>query len=158
METKELTNEKNELFESLKRWFAKEVKPRSIIFCFFCLIMGCMLLYETFHGAAIIDQLIFSVMYFLCVIIGSICITWYNKIAKADNALDLLAIYDKNKKIETCVTVYCLLVVILAIVSIIRTLSIGSLLGIMLLSPAIFVPTKKQKDEIEKLRKLIPSA
>ena len=155
MEPQELINERNELFESIKRWFSKEVKPRSILFCFFCLILGCMLLYETFHHAVIIDQLIFSIMYVLCVIIGIICITWYNKISKADNALDLLAIYEKNKKIETCITVYSLLVVILAIVSIIRTLSLGSLLGIMLISPAIFIPTKKQKDEIEQLRKLV---
>ena len=153
MEPQELTNEKNELFESLKSRFAKGVKPRSILYCLFCLILGCVLLYKTFHHAAIVDQLLYSVMYVLFVIIGCVYITWYNKIAKVDNALDLLAIYDKNKKIESCVMIYWVLV--MGIVSITTNLSIGVPIILMQIAPVIFMPTNKRRNEIERLRELV---
>ena len=154
MEPQELTNEKNELFESLKSKFAKLVKPKSILYCLFGLILVIKLLYETFHHAAIVDQLITAVLFFIYVLIGAAWINWYHKIAKTGNAQEFLTIYNKKKIIEIISTIFGLLALVGILIPVIKDYPVDfpfliTLIGISALMPPV------QKNEVEKLRELV---
>ena len=154
MEPQELTNEKNELFESLKSKFAKLAKPKSILYCLFGLILGIKLLYETFHHAAIVDQLMIAVLFFIYVLIGVVWINWYHKIAKTDNAQEFLTIYNKKKIIEIISTIFGLLVLVGILISVIMVFPFELPLLITLMAIAVLMPPV-QKNEIERLRELV---
>ena len=154
MEPQELTNEKNELFESLKSKFAKLAKPKSLLYCLFGLILGIKLLYDTFHHAAIVDQLIIAVLFFFYVLLGVVWINWYHKIAKTDNAQEFLTIYNKKKIIEIITTIFGLLVLVGIIISMIKDFPLDIPLIFTLIAIAVLMPTVK-KNEVEKLRELV---
>ena len=154
MEQEILNIGKDELFESIKSDFAKQAKPKSILFCFFCLIIGSKLLYETFHHAAIVYQLTISVFFFLLVLIGAAWINWYHKIAKTDNAQEFLTVYDKKKIIEIVSIVFGLLALVGIVISIKSELSFELPLVITLISLAVLTHAVKKK-EINRLRELV---
>ncbi len=154
MEPQELTNEKNELFESLKRKFAKLAKPKSLLFCLFGLILGIKLLYDTFHHAAIVDQLIISVLFFIYVLIGAVWINWYHKIAKTGNAQEFLTIYNKKKIIEIISIIFGSLVLVGILIPVIKDFPFDLPFLITLIAIAVLMPPV-QKNEIERLRELV---
>lgn len=154
MEPQELTNEKNELFESLKSKFAKLVKPKSILYCLFCLILLIKLLYDTFHHAAIVDQLIIAGLFFIYVLIGAVWINWYHKIAKTDNAQEFLTFYNKKKIIEIISTIFGFLFLVSILITVTKDYLFDlpfliTLIGISALMPPVL------KNEIERLRELV---
>lgn len=154
MEQQKLINDKNELFESLKSEFANAAKTKSLLYCLFGLILVIKLLYETFHQAATIDQLIISVSLLLYIVIGALWINWYHKIAKTDNAQEFLTIYNKKKMIEIISIIIALLVLVGILISTIKDLPIEFPLLITLIAIADLVPTMK-KNEIKQLRELV---
>ena len=155
MEQEKLNIDKDELFESIKSELAKHTKTKSILYCLFCLILGSKLLYEAFHHAAIIYQLIITVFFFLLVLIGVAWINWYHKIDKTDNPQEFLTIYNKKKLIEIISTVLYLLALVGIMISIWSEHSFDLPLLITMLALVIIIPTKKQKDKIEQLRELV---
>ena len=101
MESQELTNEKNELFESLKRWFSKRAKVSTITFVIFCVLAGLCIF------SAVIGYLDWIPCIACCIIFllaGSHDMIWYPKLAKADDAQEFLTIYDKKRKTEKWIT------------------------------------------------------
>ena len=154
MEPQELNVEKNELFEDIRGRFARAAKPKSILYGLFGLLLGIKLLYETFHHAPIVDQLIITALFFLYVLIGAVWINWYHKIAKTNNAQELLTIYNRKKIIEIITTVFSLLALVGISISVIKDLPFDLPLLITLMAIGVLMPPVKKK-EIEQLRELV---
>ncbi len=158
MEPQELINERNELFESIKSDFAKQAKLRTIGFCIFCLLLGffffCLIIGMT-HDVSIKEQVFFVVMLPLCIILGVIYKNRNSKMANADSAQDLLAVYDKHKKIDMCLIAYGVAILLAILITIRDSSSISILFVIMLIVATIYVPSLKQTNKINQLRELM---
>ena len=104
MESHELTVEKNELFESLMRWYSSRSKVSTITFVVCCLLAGLCIF------SAVIGHIDWLIGIAGCIILlaaGCHDIIWYHKLAKANDAQEFLTIYDKKRKIDnwtTCLT------------------------------------------------------
>ena len=97
MEPQELTNERNKLFENYKSYFSRHAKTSTITFVIFCVLAGWCI-----FGAVTgyMDWLPCIACCIVFLVAGSHGIIWYPKLAKADDAQELLTIYDKKRKIE----------------------------------------------------------
>ena len=113
MEPQELTNERNKLFENYKSYFSKSAKVRTITFVIFCVLAG-LCIFSAVIGYW--DWLIGIVGCIIFLVAGSHDIIWYHKLAKADDAQELLTIYDKKRKIEKWTTLTCVLFIIAIII------------------------------------------
>lgn len=113
MEPQELTNERNKLFENYKSYFSRQAKTSTITFVIFCVLAG-LCIFSAVIGYW--DWLIGIVGCIIFLVAGSHDIIWYHKLAKADDAQELLTIYDKKRKIEKWTTLTCVLFIIAIII------------------------------------------
>ena len=97
MEPQELANERNKLFENYKSYFSRHAKTSTITFVIFCVLAG-LCIFGAVTGY--MDWLPCIACCIVFVVAGSHGIIWYPKLAKADDAQELLTIYDKKRKIE----------------------------------------------------------
>lgn len=163
MEHEKLNIGKDELFESIKNEFAKQTKLRTIVFCIFCLLLGiyfCTLIIGAIQNAGIKEQVFFAVMFPLCIILGVIYKNRNSKMANADSAQELLAVYDKHKKIDKWMVAYDVVLLLAIIITVIfnginTSNGISFMLVFMLVIPTIFVLSLKQTSKIEQLRELV---
>ena len=101
MEPQELTNERDRLFENYKSYFSRHAKTSTITFVIFCVLAGLCIF------SAVIGYMDWLPCIACCIVFlvaGSHGIIWYPKLAKADDAQELLTIYDKKRKIEKWTT------------------------------------------------------
>lgn len=147
-------NEINSLFESLKERLSKYSTLKTILFWFFILLSGVMIILEVMHHTSITAQSILSVLFFVCAIIGVLNMNWYNKIANADNAQSLLTAYDKYKKGDTWLTIIFVIALVFILISIFKFHS-NYMIVILTTLPIIFRIRKKDNTEIEQLRNLM---
>ena len=97
MEPQKLTNERDRLFENYKSYFSRQAKTSTITFVIFCVLAGLCIF------SAVIGYMDWLPCIACCIVFlvaGSHGIIWYPKLAKADDAQELLTIYDKKRKIE----------------------------------------------------------
>lgn len=97
MEPQELANERNKLFENYKSYFSRHAKTSTITFVIFCVLAG-LCIFGAVTGY--MDWLPCIACCIVFLVAGSHGIIWYPKLAKADDAQELLTIYDKKRKIE----------------------------------------------------------
>lgn len=158
MEQEKLNIGKDELFESIKSAFAKQAKLGTIGFCIFCLLLGLYfvtIIIGAIQDVGIKELVFFVVMLPLCIILGIIYKNRNSKMANADSIQDLLAVYDKHKKIDKWLIAYSV-VLLIAIFITVRDTSVSSFFFvIMLLVPTIFVPSIEQSNKIKRLRELV---
>ena len=157
MEQQKTMNGDNSLFENLKMRISKSTTARTIIFVLFLLAAGVMIILEATRHASITVQLMHSVLYVLCIIVGCSWMNSFNKMAKADDAAGLLAAYGKYKKMEKWVIAYSALAAVMLIISIIRSSS-DLMLIILVLASTLFCLSKKDTTDIEQLRDLLPKS
>ena len=156
MEHNEKTNEIDRLFERVRSEFTKRAKAKTVIFFLFILILASYVIMLAVQHADMMEQLIYSLMFCLSVAMGSCYMTWFNKLTKADNAQDFLAIYDKNKKMEKWLIAYALIFLAAVVISIVSEYSIMfAIFFLALMMPALFVPNQDQKCAAEELRDAI---
>lgn len=156
MEPQELINERNELFESLKIWFSKSAKVRSIAFVIFCLLTG-LCIFSAIIGH--IDWFIGIVCCIIFLVAGIHDMIWYPKLAKANDAQEFLTIYDKKRKIEKWTTLICtLLIIAFIIVPVVISkvdIKIFLLPGALLCLVLAELWDDPRKRDIERLRELV---
>ena len=143
MEHQVSNNEINSLFESLKERLSKYSTLKTILFWFFILLSGVMIILEVMHHTSITAQSILSVLFFICAII-----------ANADDAQSLLTAYDKYKKGDTWLTIIFVIALVFILISIFKFHS-NYMIVILTILPIIFRIRKKDNTEIEQLRNLM---
>ena len=131
MEPQELTNEKNELFESFKRWASRQTKGSTISFVIFCLLAG-LFLFSAATGY--MNWLPCIVCCIIFLVVGSHGMIWYHKLAKANDAQEFLTIYDKNRKIGNWITLTSILLLLIPVIQLIKSngIEIGILFAAVL--------------------------
>ena len=156
MEPQELTNERDRLFENYKSYFSRQAKTSTITFVIFCVLAG-LCIFSAVIGYW--DWLIGIVGCIIFLVAGIHDMIWYPKLAKADDAQELLTIYDKKRKIERWTTlIYALFIIAFIIGLVISKVNIstvifsGALLCLVLLSKLEKDPNMKG---IEWLRELV---
>jgi len=154
MEPQELTNERNKLFENYKSYFSRHAKTSTITFVIFCVLAGLCIF------SAVIGYMDWLPCIACCIVFlvaGSHGIIWYPKLAKADDAQELLTIYDKKRKIEKWTQALFIIAFIIMLVIFkvnISTVIFGGGLLLVLLLPLSFLKDPEMKG-IEWLRELV---
>ena len=154
MEPQELTNERNKLFENYKSYFSRHAKTSTITFVIFCVLAGLCIF------SAVIGYMDWLPCIACCIVFlvaGSHGIIWYPKLAKADDAQELLTIYDKKRKIEKWTQALFIIAFIIMLVIFkvnISTVIFGGGLLLVLLLPLCFLKDPEMKG-IEWLRELV---
>ena len=157
MESQELTVEKNKLFESLTWWYSRRAKVSTITFVVFCLLAG-LCIFSAVIGYMDWPPSIVGCILFLAV--GCHDIIWYHKLAKANNAQELLTIYDKKRKIDKWTAITCALFIISFIIwLVISKVDISAVIlngGVLFILFVVFGdgPWTTKKD-INRLRELV---
>jgi len=97
METQELINERNELFESFKSEFSKQWRKSLIISILICLLIG-LIIYSAVSGD--MNWLTCTIVC-VCLLIA-LChdLLRIHKLTNADSAQDFVTLYDKHRKIH----------------------------------------------------------
>ena len=113
MESQELTNERDRLFENYKSYFSRQAKTSTITSVIFCVLAG-LCIFSAVIGYW--DWLIGIVGCIIFLVAGIHDMIWYPKLAKADDAQELLTIYDKKRKIEKWTTFIQALFIIASII------------------------------------------
>ena len=156
MEPQGLTVEKNELFESLMRWYSSRSKVSTITFVVCCLLAGLCIF------SAVIGHIDWLIGIAGCIILlaaGCHDIIWYHKLAKANDAQEFLTIYDKKRKIDNWTTLICALLLIAFIIElVISKVSIAMVIfcgGLLLLSLFEVLGDEPKKKDINRLRELV---
>ena len=104
-----MTNEKNELFEAFKRWASRQAKRSTISFAIFCVLAGLCLF------SAIIGHMHWLPCIVCCIVflvVGTLGMIRFHKLANANDAQEFLTNYDKYRKIGNWITIICLLILI----------------------------------------------
>ena len=154
MEPQELTNERDRLFENYKSYFSRQAKTSTITSVIFCVLAGLCIF------SAVIGYMDWLPCIACCIVFlvaGSHGIIWYPKLAKADDAQELLTIYDKKRKIEKWTQALFIIafIIILVIFKVnISTVIFGGGLLLVLLLPLSFLKDPEMKG-IEWLRELV---
>lgn len=154
MEPQELTNERDRLFENYKSYFSRQAKTSTITFVIFCVLAGLCIF------SAVIGYMDWLPCIACCIVFliaGSHGIIWYPKLAKADDAQELLTIYDKKRKIEKWTQALFIIAFIIMLVIFkvnISTVIFGGGLLLVLLLPLSFLKDPEMKG-IEWLRELV---
>ena len=154
MEPHELTNERDRLFENYKSYFSRQAKTSTITFVIFCVLAGLCIF------SAVIGYMDWLPCIACCIVFlvaGSHGIIWYPKLAKADDAQELLTIYDKKRKIEKWTQALFIIAFIIMLVIFkvnISTVIFGGGLLLVLLLPLSFLKDPEMKG-IEWLRELV---
>lgn len=154
MEPQELTNERDRLFENYKSYFSRQAKTSTITFVIFCVLAGLCIF------SAVIGYMDWLPCIACCIVFlvaGSHGIIWYPKLAKADDAQELLTIYDKKRKIEKWTQALFIIAFIIMLVIFkvnISTFIFGGGLLLVLLLPLSFLKDPEMKG-IEWLRELV---
>lgn len=156
MEQKEKINEST--FECLKGQYANQAKVKTICFILLLLINGIMFFMEWIHRFGMRGQIVFCVVFALCLVLFVLTMIRDSRLAKAGNAQDFLAHYDKTAKWEKWIYVYALFVLIVMVVSVIVNPQMSSVLSLFLVSSVIAMPSKKQKNVVEEMRNLEPKS
>jgi len=154
MEPQELTNERNKLFENYKSYFSRHAKTSTITFVIFCVLAG-LCIFGAVTGY--MDWLPCIACCIVFLVAGSHGIIWYPKLAKADDAQELLTIYDKKRKIEKWTQALFIIAFIIMLVIFkvnISTVIFGGGLLLVLLLPLSFLKDPEMKG-IEWLRELV---
>ena len=154
MEPQELTNERNKLFENYKSYFSRHTKTSTITFVIFCVLAG-LCIFGAVTGY--MDWLPCIACCIVFLVAGSHGIIWYPKLAKADDAQELLTIYDKKRKIEKWTQALFIIAFIIMLVIFkvnISTVIFGGGLLLVLLLPLSFLKDPEMKG-IEWLRELV---
>lgn len=154
MEPQELTNERNKLFENYKSYFSRHAKTSTITFVIFCVLAG-LCIFGAVTGY--MDWLPCIACCIVFLVAGSHGIIWYPKLAKADDAQELLTIYDKKRKIEKWTQALFIIAFIIMLVIFkvnISTVILGGGLLLVLLLPLSFLKDPEMKG-IEWLRELV---
>ena len=154
MEPQELTNERNKLFENYKSYFSRHAKTSTITFVIFCVLAG-LCIFGAVTGY--MDWLHCIACCIVFLVAGSHGIIWYPKLAKADDAQELLTIYDKKRKIEKWTQALFIIAFIIMLVIFkvnISTVIFGGGLLLVLLLPLSFLKDPEMKG-IEWLRELV---
>ena len=156
MESHELTVEKNELFESLMRWYSSRSKVSTITFVVCCLLAGLCIF------SAVIGYMDWIIGIAGCIILlaaGCHDIIWYHKLAKANDAQEFLTIYDKKRKIDNWTTLICALLLIAFIIwLVIGKVDISKVIfcgGLLFLSLFEVLGDEPKKKDINRLRELV---
>ena len=156
MESHELTVEKNELFESLMRWYSSRSKVSTITFVVCCLLAGLCIF------SAVIGHIDWIIGIAGCIILlaaGCHDIIWYHKLAKANDAQEFLTIYDKKRKIDNWTTLICALLIIAFIIwLVIGKVDISKVIlcgGLLFLSLFEVLGDEPKKKDINRLRELV---
>lgn len=154
MEPQELTNERDRLFENYKSYFSRQAKTSTITFVIFCVLAGLCIF------SAVIGYMDWLPCIACCIVFlvaGSHGIIWFPKLAKADDAQELLTIYDKKRKIEKWTQALFIIAFIIMLVIFkvnISTVILGGGLLLVLLLPLSFLKDPEMKG-IEWLRELV---
>ena len=154
MEPQELNNERDRLFENYKSYFSRQAKTSTITFVIFCVLAGLCIF------SAVIGYMDWLPCIACCIVFlvaGSHGIIWYPKLAKADDAQELLTIYDKKRKIEKWTQALFIIAFIIMLVIFkvnISTVIFGGGLLLVLLLPLSFLKDPEMKG-IEWLRELV---
>ena len=154
MEPQELTNERDRLFENYKSYFSRQAKTSTITFVIFCVLAG-LCIFGAVTGY--MDWLPCIACCIVFLVAGSHGIIWYPKLAKADDAQELLTIYDKKRKIEKWTQALFIIAFIIMLVIFkvnISTVIFGGGLLLVLLLPLSFLKDPEMKG-IEWLRELV---
>ena len=157
MEPQELTNERNKLFENYKSYFSRHTKTSTITFVIFCVLAG-LCIFGAVTGY--MDWLPCIACCIVFLVAGSHGIIWYPKLAKADDAQELLTIYDKKRKIDKWTAITCALFIIAFIIwLVISKVDISTVIfngGLLFILFVVFRdgPWNTKKD-IDRLRKLV---
>ena len=154
MEPQELTNERDKLFENYKSYFSRHAKTSTITFVIFCVLAG-LCIFGAVTGY--MDWLPCIACCIVFLVAGSHGIIWYPKLAKADDAQELLTIYDKKRKIEKWTQALFIIAFIIMLVIFkvnISTVILGGGLLLVLLLPLSFLKDPEMKG-IEWLRELV---
>jgi hypothetical protein len=154
MESQELTNERDRLFENYKSYFSRQAKTSTITFVIFCVLAG-LCIFGAVTGY--MDWLPCIACCIVFLVAGSHGIIWYPKLAKADDAQELLTIYDKKRKIEKWTQALFIIAFIIMLVIFkvnISTVIFGGGLLLVLLLPLSFLKDPEMKG-IEWLRELV---
>ena len=157
MEPQELTNERNKLFENYKSYFSRHAKTSTITFVIFCVLAG-LCIFGAVTGY--MDWLPCIACCIVFLVAGSHGIIWYPKLAKADDAQELLTIYDKKRKIEKWTQALFIIAFIIMLVIFkvnISTVILGGGLLLVLLLPVSFLKDPEMKG-IEWLRELVQNS
>jgi len=154
MEPQELTNERNKLFENYKSYFSRHAKTSTITFVIFCVLAG-LCIFGAVTGY--MDWLPCIACCIVFLVAGCHGIIWFPKLAKADDAQELLTIYDKKRKIEKWTQALFIIAFIIMLVIFkvnISTVIFGGGLLLVLLLPLSFLKDPEMKG-IEWLRELV---
>ena len=154
MEPQELTNERDKLFENYKSYFSRHAKTSTITFVIFCVLAG-LCIFGAVTGY--MDWLPCIACCIVFLVAGSHGIIWYPKLAKADDAQELLTIYDKKRKIEKWTQALFIIAFIIMLVIFkvnISTVILGGGLLLVLLLPLSFLKDPEMNG-IEWLRELV---
>ena len=154
MEPQELNNERDRLFENYKSYFSRQAKTSTITFVIFCVLAG-LCIFGAVTGY--MDWLPCIACCIVFLVAGSHGIIWYPKLAKADDAQELLTIYDKKRKIEKWTQALFIIAFIIMLVIFkvnISTVIFGGGLLLVLLLPLSFLKDPEMKG-IEWLRELV---
>ena len=154
MEPQELNNERDRLFENYKSYFSRQAKTSTITFVIFCVLAG-LCIFGAVTGY--MDWLPCIACCIVFLVAGSHGIIWYPKLAKADDAQELLTIYDKKRKIEKWTQALFIIAFIIMLVIFkvnISTVILGGGLLLVLLLPLSFLKDPEMKG-IEWLRELV---
>jgi hypothetical protein len=156
MESQELTNERDRLFENYKSYFSRQAKTSTITFVIFCVLAGlCIFIAVIGYW----DWLVGIVGCIIFLIAGSHDIIWYPKLAKADDAQELLTIYDKKRTIEKWTTlIYALFIIAFIIGLVISKVNISSVIysgGILVFLLSLRFLKDPFMKGIDRLRELV---
>ena len=156
MESQELINERNALFEGFKSYFSRKAKRNIIAFVIFCLLAG-LFIYSAVIGD--MNRLLCIVISIILLVMGSHDMIWHPKLAKADNAQEFLTIYDKYRKIRNWINLTCILFIFAIFIieqvisqDIKRIILYGAFLVIWIISRPWQDP---YKTDINRLRELV---
>ena len=155
MESQELTNERNKLFENYKSYFSRHAKTSTITFVIFCVLAGLCIF------GAVTGYMDWLPCIACCIVflgVGSHGIIWYPKLAKADDAQELLTIYDKKRKIEKWITlIQALFIIAFIIMLVIFKVNISTVIfgGGLLFLMFILSFWNPEMKGIDRLRELV---
>ena len=164
MEQEELINEKRTwLFEQIKSEYAAMVKKNRIFFWIFCTIFGIFLIETILQLIGVLEpfgtkEALSNFIFYAGLLLGGLySIIAPNKVAKADTPENLLAAYDKIKKIGLWT---CIVVVVLFVISVIikdgfsnANTFISWLVFVFIL--AVLFIAYNRNNQIKKLRELV---
>lgn len=109
MEREELINERNRLFKSLKGQYVERAERNEklkIVYLIICVSLLALIVIDFIQGSFWDkDEIISKIMMAIVLVVGVFSYISTNRIVKAGNAQDFLAIYDRNNRIWYLITV-----------------------------------------------------